>query len=47
MASIPNLEQALRDRVDALTPIDDIRATADYRRDVALTLVRRALASLC
>src|SRR5262249_34376713 len=26
-----------------LSPIDDVRATADYRRDVSLTLVRRAL----
>lgn len=29
----------------ALTPIDDVRATAAYRRDAALTLVRRALAA--
>jgi CO/xanthine dehydrogenase FAD-binding subunit len=27
-----------------LTPIDDIRATSDYRKDAAQTLVRRALA---
>jgi CO/xanthine dehydrogenase FAD-binding subunit len=27
----------------ALSPIDDVRATAAYRRDAALTLVRRAL----
>lgn len=27
-----------------LAPIDDVRATASYRRDAALTLVRRALA---
>ena len=27
----------------ALSPIDDVRATADYRRDASLTLVRRAL----
>jgi CO/xanthine dehydrogenase FAD-binding subunit len=26
-----------------LAPINDVRATADYRRDAALTLVRRAL----
>ena len=26
-----------------LSPIDDVRATADYRREAALTLVRRAL----
>ena len=28
-----------------LSPIDDARATADYRRDASLTLVRRALES--
>ena len=38
----------LADRVDArdlapLSPIDDVRASADYRRDAALTLVRRVL----
>jgi CO/xanthine dehydrogenase FAD-binding subunit len=27
-----------------LTPIDDVRGTAEYRRDAALTVVRRALA---
>lgn len=26
-----------------LSPIDDVRATADYRRDAALTLLRRAI----
>ncbi|MGZ8578953.1 MAG: FAD binding domain-containing protein, partial [Actinomycetota bacterium] len=30
----------------ALTPIDDVRATAAYRLDAALTLVRRTLAGL-
>lgn len=29
-----------------LTPIDDVRGTADYRRDATLTLLRRALAEL-
>ena len=29
-----------------LTPIDDVRATAAYRRDAALVLVRRAIAEL-
>lgn len=29
-----------------LTPIDDVRGTADYRRDAALTLVRRAVAEV-
>jgi len=33
------------EHLSALTPIDDVRATADYRRDAALTLVRRILAS--
>jgi CO/xanthine dehydrogenase FAD-binding subunit len=30
----------------ALSPIDDVRATAGYRREAALTLVRRAVAEL-
>lgn len=30
----------------ALTPIDDVRASAEYRADAALTVVRRALAEL-
>ena len=29
-----------------LAPIDDVRATAAYRRDAALTLIRRAIADL-
>jgi CO/xanthine dehydrogenase FAD-binding subunit len=29
-----------------IAPIDDVRGTADYRRDAALTLVRRALEAL-
>ena len=29
-----------------LAPIDDIRASADYRNDAALTMVRRLLASM-
>lgn len=32
--------------LDVLAPIDDVRGTAAYRRDVALTLVRRALSEL-
>jgi CO/xanthine dehydrogenase FAD-binding subunit len=32
--------------LDPLTPIDDVRGTAAYRRDAALTLVRRAVAEL-
>ena len=30
----------------ALAPIDDVRGTGDYRRDAALTLVRRAIAEV-
>ena len=37
-SSLVTAEDLLR-----LTPIDDVRATVDYRRDAALTLVRRAL----
>jgi len=32
--------------LNLLAPIDDVRATADYRRDAVLTLLRRALAEL-
>jgi CO/xanthine dehydrogenase FAD-binding subunit len=35
------------DHLAKLSPIDDVRGTASYRRDVALTLVRRALVELC
>jgi CO/xanthine dehydrogenase FAD-binding subunit len=34
------------DHLDPLTPIDDMRATAAYRRDAALTLIRRSLRRL-
>lgn len=39
-------ERVRPDHLSALTPIDDVRASADYRRDAALTLVRRAIAQL-
>ena len=35
--------RALSGHLSALSPIDDVRATAAYRQDAALTLVRRAL----
>ncbi|MGB8583064.1 MAG: xanthine dehydrogenase family protein subunit M [Candidatus Sulfotelmatobacter sp.] len=31
------------EHLSVLSPIDDVRATADYRRDASLTLVQRAL----
>ena len=31
------------DDLSVLTPIDDVRGTGDYRRDAALTLVKRAI----
>jgi CO/xanthine dehydrogenase FAD-binding subunit len=31
------------EHLKSLSPIDDVRATADYRRDASLTLVQRAL----
>lgn len=34
------------DDLAGLTPIDDVRGTADYRRDAALTLTRRLLTEL-
>lgn len=42
-----NLAQLVTDRhLRPLAPIDDMRGTADYRRDAALTLTRRAIAQL-
>ncbi len=41
-SSIPQIVSA--DHFSALSPIDDIRATATYRQEAAQTLVRRALA---
>jgi CO/xanthine dehydrogenase FAD-binding subunit len=34
---------ATADYLDALLPIDDVRATAAYRRDASITLVQRAI----
>ena len=39
-------EVATEAHVATLAPIDDIRASADYRREAALTLIRRGLAEL-
>ncbi|MDJ1158953.1 FAD binding domain-containing protein [Chelatococcus sp. SYSU_G07232] len=36
-------DRVTTDHLAALSPIDDLRATAAYRRDAALTLIRRAL----
>jgi len=35
----------IAEHLSTLTPIDDVRATGDYRREAASVLVRRALAS--
>lgn len=41
-----SIREAVRaDHLSTLSPIDDVRATADYRRDASLILVRRALES--
>lgn len=34
------------EQLSPLSPIDDVRATAAYRRDAAMTLLRRAIAAL-
>lgn len=34
------------DHLEPLAPIDDVRASADYRRDAAVTVLRRALVNL-
>lgn len=40
----PGIGRAVRaEHLEPLSPIDDVRATAAYRRDAALTLVARAL----
>jgi CO/xanthine dehydrogenase FAD-binding subunit len=36
-------ERISREHLASLTPIDDVRATAEYRQDAAWTLVKRAL----
>ena len=42
--SIDEVDVAMiADHLAALSPIDDVRATADYRRRAAAELVRRAL----
>ena len=46
-AFIPGLGAAVEDsHLSPLAPIDDVRGSADYRRDAARTLVARALDSL-
>jgi CO/xanthine dehydrogenase FAD-binding subunit len=43
-ASIERVEELVRpEHVALLSPIDDVRATAEYRLDASLTLIRRAL----
>jgi CO/xanthine dehydrogenase FAD-binding subunit len=39
-------EIATRDHLSQLTPIDDVRASAEYRLDSALTVVKRTLAAI-
>jgi CO/xanthine dehydrogenase FAD-binding subunit len=40
-SAIPSVVRA--EHLSALSPISDVRATAEYRRDASLTLVRRAV----
>jgi CO/xanthine dehydrogenase FAD-binding subunit len=43
-APVENVEKLTRaEHLAALSPIDDVRATADYRLDASLTLIQRAL----
>ena len=42
--AVPGLGRSVEAKdLAALSPIDDVRATGDYRRDAALTLLRRAI----
>jgi CO/xanthine dehydrogenase FAD-binding subunit len=45
-ASLALVEDITADDLAPLQPIDDVRATADYRRAAALVLVRRAIAEV-
>ncbi len=48
MRAGPGISAAVRsEHLRQLSPIDDLRATAEYRRDASLTLVQRALESCC
>ena len=43
-SAVPGFARSIEAKhLEALSPIDDVRATAEYRRDAALTLLRRAL----
>jgi CO/xanthine dehydrogenase FAD-binding subunit len=42
-AAAPSSEIVRADHLARLSPIDDVRGSAAYRRDAALTVVRRAL----
>lgn len=44
--SFPSASLVAEAHLSSLSPIDDVRATAPYRRDAALTLVRRAVEAL-
>ena len=45
--AISNLARVVRpEHLAPLNPIDDVRGSADYRQDVALTLLRQLLAEL-
>lgn len=46
VGALPNPALVVADDLASLAPIDDVRGTAPYRRDAALTLVRRAVAAL-
>jgi CO/xanthine dehydrogenase FAD-binding subunit len=42
--AVPGLGRSIEAKdLARLSPIDDVRASADYRRDAALTLLRRAI----
>jgi CO/xanthine dehydrogenase FAD-binding subunit len=40
-------EQAARLALDSISPIDDVRASAEYRRDMVAVLVKRVVRMIC
>jgi len=42
-ATVETITKHVADRINQLAPIDDVRSSADYRKDAAVTLIKRSL----